>query len=559
MENGFKFYNTKKEEKNENNIENKKLSKNCSFNRRKRIEIPTKITIFNPFNLKFMPSDKITSLKEINKNYPINQNFKQSKSDRNNLKKKVKRPNVNNTLNDIYNAINNINKIDGKIKNILSHSSKKNNILNTKIESGQTSNNNLLEKNANINEPIIRSNSQKIKVPGKNKIIYRNHERNKRDYYTDYNNVFLEENKVRNTSLFRKPKYQTSFNKTSYERYFPYKNYFFLNDSEKEDENDSNLSDYNSITSNLSKEQDNNDDINHMNYTDYNSQFQKKEDYYSKKIMNMKFNLRSIRDKKIKNINKEQKELNYIIDQMQEKNKLIQNKTDNNKSKRNHNIKGFFRLEKKMPKSEILNDINNIDDDNKYNINLNRNNYFEQKINNYYKKYKSDNDEVNSEYINNINHNDKSLIRNNYYYNKYKLNKPNNMKQNEQKSPNKNLYNLNDYLKNKRCKNKGFNLSNIYLRNAKELIGEIHKYKNSRNNFRNKNLYYSFNTDLNEHNKENIIENIRNKKYKNYIKLKQKMPYNNYKINIEKKYNKLYNNNGSSFLSNCNFENKYIY
>ena len=550
MEETFKFYNPKKENKNES----QNLSSNYSFNRKRRIEIPTKITIFNPLNLKYIQSDQISSLKEINKNYPINQNIILSNTERNNLEKKIKRPNVNNTLNDIYNAINNINRLDGKIKNIISHSSKK-------IKSEQTSNNNFFEKNVNINDPIIKSNSQIIRIPERNKIIYRNHEKNKRGYYTDYNNAFSEENKYKTSSLFRKPKYQTSTNRTNYTKFFQYKKYFFLNDSEKENENDNNLSDYNSISSNLSKEQDN-DNKNHKNNTYYGGKFKDKEDCYSEKIMNMKFNLRNIRDKKINNINKEQKELNSLIDQMQIKNNFFQNRTDINIFKRNHNIKGFLSLKKyKKSESKKLNDIINIDNDNKYKINLNYNNDFKSITNNYNKKYESDNDEIDSEYINYIYKNDKALIKNNYCYNKLRLNKNVNRKQSDQKiwNTNTNSYNFNDYVKNKiEENNKEYNDSNICLNNAKELIREIYEYKNSKNTFRNKNKYYSFNTDLNNNNKEKIMENIRNKKYKKHNKIKAKIPYNNYRLNIERKYNKLFHNNGSSCSSNYNFENKFI-
>ena len=227
MEETSNFYNIKKENKKEINIENKNLLKNFSLNRRKRIEIPTKITIFNPFNLKYMPSDKILILKEINKNYPINQSNKLYNTERNNFEKKIKRSNVKNTLNDIYNAINNINKLDRKIKNIISHSSIKNSNFNNKTESEKTLNNNIFEKNANINDPAFRSNSQIIKISGKNKIIYKNNEKNQNGYYTDCNDEFSERNKFKTTSLFRKPKYQASSSRTNYKNYFQYKNNFF--------------------------------------------------------------------------------------------------------------------------------------------------------------------------------------------------------------------------------------------------------------------------------------------------------------------------------------------
>ena len=539
MEESFKFNNPEIENKKKNNIENKNLSRNYSFKRSKKFEIPTKITTFNPFNLKYMPSDKISSLKEINKNGPINKNNNESNTDRNNFEKKIKRTNVNNTINDIYNAINNINKIDEKIKNIFSHSSRKNNFLNIKTECDQTSNNNLLEKNSNINESIARSNSQIIKGPGRNKIIYRNHERNKRDYYTEYNNAYSEENKFKTNSLFRKPKYQASSNRTNCKKYFQYKNYF---DIGKENEDDNNLSDFNSISFNLSKKIDNNN-IDHKNYTNYGFPFKEKKDYYSEKIMNMKSNLRNIRDQKIRNINKEQKELNYIIDQMQEKNKLVQNRTDINIFKRKHKIKDFSCLGKyKRSESEKYNNINNIDCDVKYNINYNI-------------KYDSDIDEINSDCKNYINHNIKSLFRNNNFYNKFKLNKHYNTKQNNQIIMKKNSYNLNDYIKNKtEVSNKWCNNNNIYLRNSQDLMREIYDYKNSKNILRKKNRYCPFNTDLSFKNTEKILQNIRNKKYNNYIKLKPKISYNKYRNNIEQKYNKLFNKDGSSYLYNCYFD-----
>jgi hypothetical protein len=244
------------------------------------------------------------------------------------------------------------------------------------------------------------------------------------------------------------------------------------------------------------------------------------------------------------------------------------------------------------------NDNSNSDSNNsRYNIKNSRNSHI-YSHNNKYKKYESDINKYNYKnkyenkysnvdnlrgkvkYINYNNNNDESFKENNInqFFINLKLNGNNN--RNSQFHRNNTNYDFNKYFIINEDTKMDNDDKHIYKVKEKDHINqhEIYDYRNKKNIFRNgsrneiRNRKNSLNTDLNNKNKQKIIDNLKNIKYKKY-KLKNIIPLNDdgrfnndkkdiikYSINnfYKSDYNFNYNYSTNSIKSKKNLQNKYI-
>jgi hypothetical protein len=206
--------------------------------------------------------------------------------------------------------------------------------------------------------------------------------------------------------------------------------------------------------------------------------------------------------------------------------------------------------------------------------NYNYNNKYENKYNNV------DDIREKEKYMNYNNNNDDSFNENNInqFYINLKLNGNNN--RNSQFHRNNTNYDFNKYF----IINEDTKIDNDdkYIYKVKEKDNtnqhEIYDYRNKKNIFRNgsrneiRNRKNSLNTDLNNKNKQKIIDNLKNIKFKKY-KLENIIPLNDgsrftndkkdiikYSINnfYKSDYNFNYNYSTNSIKSKKNLQNKYI-
>jgi len=189
----------------------------------------------------------------------------------------------------------------------------------------------------------------------------------------------------------------------------------------------------------------------------------------------------------------------------------------------NYNNQNIILLEKyKHIKLDNLNDMNDNELDNynnKYDNKYNKKDYLREKVKN-------------------MNYNGESSKENNInqFFINLKLNGNNNrniLNRNREFNRNNTNYNFNKYFKI----NDDEKIDDEYINKVKEKHNEhkIYDYRNSKNIFRNIKRYNSLNTDLNSRNKEKIIDNLKNIKYKKFNMTENIKPLNNSIFNDEKK------------------------
>ena len=291
--------NNSNSKKNENN---KFLLRHNSFNKKKHIKTSSEIcntntsnTSNNNYLTSYMLSDNI----HLN-NWRTNENSKEKDISKlnNNIMNKIKNPNVNNTLNDIYETINTINQLNGKIKNILYNNQKKYNTISVQSEINSNQKNNLPKK---INKSI---NGFENKFMFKyNNIISNNINTEKI--------IDLKDTKYNTSSLFRNPI-------NSYKTIIPnQKSYIdnIINEKKEEEKDEDNyLSDYDSYEylSYVSNENSINNINKKINKNKAYNIYQEEENEKNERpIKSIK--LRNINNQKLKLFNNEQNTLKLII------------------------------------------------------------------------------------------------------------------------------------------------------------------------------------------------------------------------------------------------------
>ena len=435
-----------------------------------------------------------------------------------------------------------------------------------------------------------------------------------------YNNATINDNENKYNTLisFRRPKFKTISKQTSYIKEYK-KNNLLRKDINKNEIDDNYLSDYESIVSSFNDQNSNNDDnyndnnlFNINNNKKYYSHYDREQGRNNDNIKNMKLEINDIN--RINKLNEEQNQLNYIINQIDQNSifNTTESKINSDISERTKNFKDIIFLEKykqiELDKLNYMYDMkinnnndnsssdsnsNNSNNDIKYSRNSHiysqSNNYkkYESEINNYNYNNKYENkynnvDDIREKekYMNYNNNNDDSFNENNInqFYINLKLNGNNN--RNKLFHRNSANYDFNKYFKI----NEDSKINNDkYIYKVKEKDNtnqhEIYDYRNKKNNiFRNgsrnwiRNRNSSLNTDLNNKNKEKIIDNLKNIKFKKYM-LENIIPLNNgkrfgndkkdivkYSINnyYKSDYNFNYNYSNNSITSRKNMQNKYI-
>ena len=190
----------------------------------------------------------------------------------------------------------------------------------------------------------------------------------------------------------------------------------------------------------------------------------------------------------------------------------------------NYNKQNILFEKYKQIKLNKLNDLFDNDSDNyniKYENGCNKEDYLRTKL-----KYMNYNNESSKE--NNIN---EFLIN-------LKLNGNNNrniVNRNKQFNRNNTNNNFNKYF----TINDDEKIDDKYIYKVKEKThtneNKIYDYRNTKNIFRNRKRYNSLNTELNKKKKEEIIDNLKNIKYKKINISEKIIPFNNSKFNDEKK------------------------
>jgi len=164
----------------------------------------------------------------------------------------------------------------------------------------------------------------------------------------------------------------------------------------------------------------------------------------------------------------------------------------------------------------------------------------DNELDNYNNKYdnKYNKKDYLREKVKNMNYNGESSKENNInqFFINLKLNGNNNrniLNRNREFNRNNTNYNFNKYFKI----NDDEKIDDEYINKVKEKHNEhkIYDYRNSKNIFRNIKRYNSLNTDLNSRNKEKIIDNLKNIKYKKFNMTENIKPLNNSIFNDEKK------------------------
>ena len=546
------------------------LTKNHSFNiKKKKIKLSNYNSNKKPSNLNYVPCFKKSSIKGNNKEIRNKCNLisREYYTDRNKSDNKIKKQNVNNTLNDIYDTINNINKLNIKIQTILLNSPRRIKSISTNRERRPKFYNYLGEKNTIIRQSKNYSNPKIIKDLRRNKFsdnnifINRNNDISNGQLTSKTNNINHDKNNKLylneyNSSIFIKPEYNTISNKRNNKKdyFYKYKNNL-LKKKELEKDNDNNyLSDYESVllqTSNLSNFS------NEQNFDDI--KFNMEDNIRFDNIKNMKLKLNNINKRKFKKISEEEKELSCMAKQIESS---TENEIKSSLTKRAQNMKDIILLEKyKQIEFEKLHEINDIKNNNIYNFNYNNN--YNYKLDNYEKiENKNKTNEDNCIFYNQNNYldyNKKSPITYNFSYDNLKIKKNINNLNNNNGLKNDTNYYYNNYFKVNN-ENKIINKdNNIYkdediLKNKnKDLFQEIYDYKNSKNIFR----HNSFNKDKNNNIKD--VNNIQNNQNKLYFNLKEKIPSNNNRISNERNYNNFLGYKGNSYTNNYNYNYDYSY
>ena len=520
----------------------------------------------------------------------------------------------------ILNHVHNINKQNSDIKKTNNDSERK--IIDTplNLEYNKVVRNKMInDLNYKENNRISKSFRRNTNRNLFNQYTYQSRKKYNNGVTNSYNTINDHENKYKTLISFRRPGFKTISTKTSYIK--EYNNSSLLRkDNTNENENDDYLSDYESIVSSINDQNSNNDYNNYDNnlyninnnkkyYSHYDRQ-ERNNDY----IKNMKLEINDIN--RINKLNEEKNQLNFIINQIDQNSifDTTESKINSDIYERKKNFKDIIFLEKykqiELDKLNYIYDMK-INNENSVSNNSNRNiknsrnsrirsnshiynqsnNYkkYDSEINNYnYNNNKYENKYMNADdlseelkYMNyNNNYNDESFKENNVnqFYINLKLNRNNN--RNRQFRRNNTNYDFNKYFKIN--ENTKITEDDKYIHNIKikDHINhhEIYDYGNKKNIFRNgsrnviRNRNSSLNTDLNSKNKEKIIDNLKNIKFKKYM-LDSIIPLNKggrltnnkkdiikYSINnyYNSDYNFNYNYSTNSNTSRKNMQNKYL-
>jgi hypothetical protein len=137
-----------------------------------------------------------------------------------------------------------------------------------------------------------------------------------------------------------------------------------------------------------------------------------------------------------------------------------------------------------------------------------------------------------------MNYNDESSKENNtnQFFINLKLNGNNNkniLNRNRQFNRKNTNYNINKYFKI----NDDEKIDDEYIYKVKEKAhtNKIYDFRNTRNLYKNRKRYNSLNTDLNNNDKEKIIDNLKNAKYKKFNMSEKILPSSNSRLSDEKK------------------------